>query len=197
MYTWHKQYSRRIMYTQTVLQENHVHTEDMNSIPGESCIHRKHEQYWLVLVESILFTHLKYKTNFNLWRSWLYLAPERNCTLASNQDFNILNQKRKSMKSRCTIAIPASPTEPRSYLMLRTTLLQWFVFISSNACSSCWTKWSRVAGSVCKKWVLWSPFLLRFSFTVTAGLICCRRLLLASLETQKEHNNYFIFMLHW
>lgn len=67
------------------------------------------------------------------------------------------------------------------YLMLRTTLLQWFVFTSSKACSSCWAKCSRVAGSVCRTWVLRSPFWLRWSFTVTDGLICCLRLLLASL----------------
>lgn len=66
------------------------------------------------------------------------------------------------------------------YFMLRTILLQWFIFISPNACSSCWIRWRRVAGSVCNTWAVWSSFWLRCSFIVTAGLICCLRLLLAS-----------------
>lgn len=66
------------------------------------------------------------------------------------------------------------------YFMLRTILLQWFVFISPNACSSCWIRWRRVEGSVCNTWAVWSSFWLRCSFIVTEGLICCLKLLLAS-----------------
>lgn len=82
--------------------------------------------------------------------------------------------------------------ESQGYFMLRTILLQWFIFISPNACSSCWIRWRRVAGSVCNTWAVWSSFWLRCSFIVTAGLICCLKLLLASCRrgsVEQEHEN--------
>lgn len=86
----------------------------------------------------------------------------------------------------------------QGYFMLRTILLQWFIFISPSACSSCWIRWRRVAGSVCNTWVVWSSFWLRCSFIVTAGLICCLKLLLASCRRgsvgQEQENNQWLSM---
>lgn len=45
-------------------------------------------------------------------------------------------------------------TTKHSYFMLRTILLQWFVFISPRACSSCWIRCRRVEGSVCNTWAV-------------------------------------------
>lgn len=45
-------------------------------------------------------------------------------------------------------------TTHHSYFMLRTILLQWFVFISPSACSSCWIRCRRVEGSVCNTWAV-------------------------------------------
>lgn len=77
-------------------------------------------------------------------------------------------------------ALSTTTATIQHYFMLRTILLQWFVFISPSACSNCWMRCRRVDGSVCNTWAVWSSFWLRWSFMVTVGLICCLRLLLAS-----------------
>lgn len=111
-------------------------------------------------------------------RSCLHLALERNWTLARERDLHTPSQAKNRMSSACMYphrvmkkqllegtaarrdltGDSGKEAQGRRYLMFRTTLLQWLVLISPSACSSCCTRCSRVAGSVCRTCVLRPPF---------------------------------------